>query len=435
MKHNVPTSHARSTILGFAVALCAIAGCSTTNDSNDMNAISGSGGQTMQSPITGSGGAPAPMGSGGSGGSVSPMSNGNSGSMSMGMSTGSGGTPGAASGSGGATQQPMTDGGAVGTADAGAPCDKDLTPMPGQDDCTAPLKPSDDRLCKYMFNGQMRQFYIYASPSFNPCKPAALIMDNHGLSETAEVHTGKEGFNLNGDMFPAGYGSGMRMAVQRDNAIVVTPQGLNDSWDTTTDVPFLNDAADKVEAIADVDPDHVYVTGISMGGMMTVATGCDDAMRWRGMAPVAMLSQSCAKLARPTPVISFHSATDMLTDYSADQTLQGTIAGFNNCKMGPMPAISYGGANSSSDAVCYIMPNGVGDPDAADPYNIPLQACPTSAPESSCVKWTECDDGVEVVFCTVAASSQPLGGHILYNNDTQLNLAEVAWPFFKKFWK
>jgi hypothetical protein len=36
---------------------------------------------------------------------------------------------------------------------------------------------------------------------------------------------------------------------------------------------------------------------------------------------------------------------------------------------------------------------------------------------------------------TVSASTQPLGGHILYNDDTQLDVAEVAWTFFKKFWK
>jgi len=354
--------------------------------------------------------------------------------MSMGMSTGSGGMSAMSSGSGGEQATPMGDA-SVGNPDAGAACDKDLTPQAGQDDCTAPLKPGDDRLCKYSYMGTDRQFYIYASPSFDPCKPASLIMDCHGLSETAEVHTGKEGFNLSGQMFPSGYGSGWRMAIQKDNAIVVTPQGVGDSWTPATDVPFLNDAADKVEAIADVDPEHVYVTGISMGGMMTVATGCDDATRWRGMAPVAMLSQSCDKLAKPTPVISFHSMTDMLTNYSDDQTLQGTIAGYNHCKTGPMPSVSYGGANSSPDPVCYVMPNGVGDPDAADPYHIPLQPCPTSAPESTCVKYSDCDDGVEVVFCTVSASSQPLGGHILYNNDTQLNLAEVAWPFFKKFWK
>src|SRR5262249_50835431 len=125
----------------------------------------------------------------------------------------------------------------------------------------------------------------------DPCQPASLIMDCHGLSESAEVHTGKVGFNLSGQQFPKGYGSGWRMAIQKDNAIVVTPQGLNNSWSPATDVPFLNKAADAVEAIASVNKDHVYVTGISMGGQMTVATGCADASRWRGMSPVAMLQQ------------------------------------------------------------------------------------------------------------------------------------------------
>jgi pimeloyl-ACP methyl ester carboxylesterase len=353
-----------------------------------------------------------------------------------------GGVGGSAAGAGGAIAQAGvggsvaptagTDGGAAGATET---CDKDLTPMAGQDECSAPLKPSDDRLCNRMIDGQMRTFYVYASPAFNPCKPATLIMDCHGLSESIEVHTGKEGFNLSGQQYPKGYGSGWRMAVQKDNAIIVTPAGIGDSWTVASDVPFVNQVADFVQTTADVDPEHVYVTGISMGGMMTVATGCDDAARWRGMSPVAMLGQSCSGLARPTPVISFHAMGDQLTNYGADQTLMGQIAGFNHCMTGPTPSAKYGGASSSPDPVCYVMPNGVGDADAPDPYAIPLQACPASAPETSCVTWSQCDEGVEVTFCTVAAGTQPLGGHILYNNDTQLNLAEVAWPFFKKFWK
>jgi hypothetical protein len=49
--------------------------------------------------------------------------------------------------------------------------------------------------------------------------------------------------------------------------------------------------------------------------------------------------------------------------------------------------------------------------------------------------WTGCDEGVEVRFCTVAASTQQLGGHLLYRNDTSLALGPVAWQFIKKFWK
>jgi len=70
-----------------------------------------------------------------------------------------------------------------------------------------------------------------------------------------------------------------------------------------------------------------------------------------------------------------------------------------------------------------------------NPYAVPLHPCPCSAPATSCVTWSQCDDGAEVTSCTVAAGTQPLGGHILYNNDTQLDPAEVAWPFFKRFWK
>ena len=303
------------------------------------------------------------------------------------------------------------------------------------DVCGAPLKPNDDRLCKMMINGQQREFYIYASPAYNPCQPASLIMDCHGLSESIEVHTGKQGFNLSGQMFPKGYGSSFRMAVQKDNAVVVTPAGLNMSWSTSSDVPFVNKVADHVETLGKFDLEKVYVTGISMGGMMTVATGCGDAKRWRGMAPVAMLTQSCSKLDRPTPVISFHAMSDQLTDYMADRNNTQKIAMFNNCKMGPTESMHYGGAMTSTDPVCFATPNGVGDPDAADPYHIPLVPCSSGKPETKCVTWSQCDEGVEVVFCTVAASSQPIGGHILYNNDTLLNLSEVAWPFFKKFWK
>jgi poly(3-hydroxybutyrate) depolymerase len=281
----------------------------------------------------------------------------------------------------------------------------------------------------------MRQFYIYAPPGYDPCKPASMIMDCHGLSETAEVHIGKEGFNLSGQQYPKGYGSSWRLVVQHDNAIVVTPQGVGNSWSTSTDVPFLNAIGDMVEKIADVDPEKEYVTGISMGGMMTVATGCGDAMRWRGMAPVAMLSQSCRSISRPIPMISFHAMTDQLTNYMDDRNNAQAVATLNHCKNGPMPWMTFGGANTSTDPVCFDMPNGVGDPDAPDPNAIPLVPCKASLPESSCVRWDQCDDGVEVIFCTVAAGSQPIGGHILYNNDTQLAPAAVAWPFFKKFWK
>jgi hypothetical protein len=126
---------------------------------------------------------------------------------------------------------------------------------------------------------------------------------------------------------------------------------------------------------------------------------------------------------------------DQLTDYTADRNGAQHIADLNHCKNGPTDAMTFGGPNTDPDPVCFDMPNGVGDPDAPDPLTIPLVPCKTTVKESKCVRWDGCDEGVEVIFCTVNADSQPIGGHILYNNDTQLAPAAVAWPFFKKFWK
>lgn len=391
---------------GSSGASAAAAGSGTTT-----TARAGSGGSRAPATAVPTGGAPTMTAAAGSAAGAGAVTSG-----AAGAAAGSGATAAA----GGAAQEPM------------------ITCMPpastDTDPCNAPLKPGDDRLCKMMIGGEEREFYIYASPKFDPCTPASLIMDCHGASESIDVHTGREGFNLSGQMFPGGYGSFFHRAVQEDNAIIVTPAGIGMRWAPATDVPFVNAAADQVEKIAKINPEHVYITGISMGGMQTVATGCDNAKRWRGMAPVAMLTQSCAKLDRPTPTISFHAMGDTLTSYADDRATMESIAMHNHCKQGPADSVTYGGSMSSPDPVCITMPNGVGDPDAPDRFTYPLMPC-TGLPETKCVSWTECDEGVEVVFCTVAADEQPIGGHILYANDSQLALGEVAWRFFKKFWK
>ena len=348
---------------------------------------------------------------------------------------GSGAAPGDTAGAAGSAAGSGAPGAAAGAGAEPPPATCTVPESTDTDPCNAPLKPNDDRLCKMMIGGQEREFYIYASPNYDPCTPASMIMDCHGASESIDVHTGREGFNLSGQMFPGGYGSFWHRAVQEDNAIIVTPAGIGMRWAPMTDVPFVNAAADQVEKIAKVDPERVYVTGISMGGMQTVATGCDDAKRWRGMAPVAMLSQSCAKLDRPTPTISFHAEGDSLTSYADDRETMEQIAMHNHCKQGPSEYVQWGGPMTSMDPVCITTSNNVGDPDAPDRFMYPIAACEASVPATTCEYWSECDDGVEVVFCTVAASSQPIGGHILYANDTHLALGVAAWQFFKKFWK
>lgn len=307
-------------------------------------------------------------------------------------------------------------------------------PQPGGTDCTAPIKPGDDRKCLFNFGGEERKFYIYAPSSYDPSKPAAMIMDCHGMSESAEVHIGVETFYPDS---PKGYGSSWRRAVQGDNAIVITPEGTGLLWNANRDVPFLNEVADMVERIADVDSEKVYITGISMGGMITYETACDNTNRWRGMSPVAALTRGtmCSRIARPLPIIAFHAVGDQLTSYENDYANIENLARLNNCRRGPVQKKVFGGRNSDPDPVCYERVLSPSVPDALDPAAVPQVPCPAARPQTTCVGWDQCDEGVEVMFCTVDAGTQPIGGHILYTNDTGLSLGAVAWPFFKKFWQ
>jgi len=152
------------------------------------------------------------------------------------------------------------------------------------------------------------------------------------------------------------------------------------------------------------------------------------------MVPVAMLANPCPSIKRPIPHMAFHATGDQLTSYEDDAALAENMVELNGCDPTPK-TVYYGGPNTSTEIACFKEPYGVGSPDAKDPENIPLSACPADRPVSNCKVWSGCKEGVEVQFCTVAASTQELGGHLLYRNDTSLALGPLAWSFLKKFWK
>ena len=118
-----------------------------------------------------------------------------------------------------------------------------------------------------------------------------------------------------------------------------------------------------VEKVAKVDPEKRYITGISMGGMVTVATGCADTKRWRGMVPVAMLSNPCAKVDRPIPHLAFHATGDQLTSYEDDKKLASEMAPHNGCNPTP-ETVYYGGPKTSTEVACFKEAYGLGSPDA-----------------------------------------------------------------------
>lgn len=315
---------------------------------------------------------------------------------------------------------------------------------PSSEDCAEPLAPGDARKCTIRVGTSQRSYYLYAPPTYNPCKPTALVIDCHGAMETAEVQAGIDTLHvantLRGPLEYPGIGSGWRLEADTPGGgfIVVTPQGINNVWTSSNDDPqFFLDIVSATKEIANIAADKVYMTGISNGSIISYTTACQHPDVFSGIAAHSA-GQSCGSIAKPIPVISFDAEPDFA--YATTVAASDTMVELNQCK-GAEQRNWLTIDSNTTDTVCR------NDPFDQHPQ---LVACntitKTSITESGieptvCKRWDDCDGGVAVVFCDVAPSTlhgpdnASVDAHILYGNATSLNTPSVAWRFFKSLWK
>ena len=123
--------------------------------------------------------------------------------------------------------------------------------------------------------------------------------------------------------------TGFDVEADRLGWIAAYPDGVADGWDAfgsgptwgshpgADDIAFLRALIGRVEAADGVDPDRVYVTGISRGGMMAYRLGCELSDTVAAIAPVSgnmataggSADVPCA-LADPVSVLAIHGTAD-----------------------------------------------------------------------------------------------------------------------------
>jgi polyhydroxybutyrate depolymerase len=117
----------------------------------------------------------------------------------------------------------------------------------------------------------------------------------------------------------------------RQSFILVAPQGVNNQWNdgrkqttsgkvsTADDVGFIARLIEDIVAKDGADPAHVFVTGPSNGGMMSLRLACDRADLFAGIAPtiaaMPVAMREACKPARPVPVIMMAGTVDPLMTY------------------------------------------------------------------------------------------------------------------------
>lgn len=141
--------------------------------------------------------------------------------------------------------------------------------------------------------------------------PLPLIINLHGARATAVEQQSSSGLDTRGP--EAGF-------------VVVAPQALHPRpiWSLTEngpDITFVLELVDEVEQRLCIDTSRVYLTGFSMGGMLSMRLACTAPQRFAAVAAVSgeIDYDDCPSSDRP-PLLAFHGTDDGVVHFDGTLT-------------------------------------------------------------------------------------------------------------------
>jgi polyhydroxybutyrate depolymerase len=275
--------------------------------------------------------------------------------------------------------------------------------------------------------GDTRTFFVHIPPQARG-HHVPLLFVLHGGNGTAPRRSAQTGFNPIAD---------------REDFVVVYPQGINKTWNDgrgtpdllarshADDVAFFRAMIDALVMSGAADPARVYIDGGSNGGMMVYRLACEMSDRIAGgVAEVASLPVRYApqcKPKKPMPLIIMAGTADPLMPFAGGRvspivkTDQGLVIPMMETVEFWRKADGCTGAPTIS-----TMP----DLDPADGMTTDVTS------------WTHCDGGAQLKFYKMNGSGHGAprrpalrtgaagpGGRITDDFDS----SEEAWSFLKQF--
>ncbi len=159
--------------------------------------------------------------------------------------------------------------------------------------------------------------------------PRPLVVDFHGLSEGAALHSvtsqfgalgQKDGFDA---VFPEGTGNPLQWNVSNQSS-------------TNPDLAFINQMLKQIESTECIDTNRVYASGFSDGAYLVSMLACTMSGTFAAVGAVSGLQfpRPCHNQ-RPVPIITFHGTADPIVYFNG-----GVGTGSLNSLFGKSPTTS-----------------------------------------------------------------------------------------------
>ena len=230
-------------------------------------------------------------------------------------------------------------------------------------------------------NGANRSMLVYAPSGIEKNRP--LIIQMHGMNQDAPYQKNAAKWESIADTA---------------RFVVVFPNGENKAWDISgeKDLNFIKAIINEMYSKYGIDKNRVYVSGFSMGGMMSYHVANKMGDQIAAIAPVSG-GGSPSSPKRAMPIMHTHGTTDDVVNYNSTVNTLKSWVNAQKCSSNSQKIKPYPSTKSGSAASLEI--------------------------------WSGCNDGVEVRLLTIEGK-----GH-WYSMDeaVSVNTSVEIWNFVKNY--
>ena len=229
-------------------------------------------------------------------------------------------------------------------------------------------------------NGTNRTMNVYAPKNIEKGRP--LIIQMHGMNQDAPYQQNAAKWEPIADTA---------------RFVVVFPNGQNKAWDISgdKDLNFIKAIINEMYNKYGIDKNRVYVSGFSMGGMMSYHVANKMGDQIAAIAPVSGGGGPNSPK-RAMPIMHTHGTTDDVVNYNSTvNTLKSWVSN-QKCSSSSKVTKPYPASRSGSAASLEV--------------------------------WSGCKDNVEVRLLTIAGK-----GHWYSMDEASVNTSVEIWNFVKNY--
>lgn len=244
-----------------------------------------------------------------------------------------------------------------------------------------------------------RDYLAHVPSSYTGRLPVPLVLSLHGATTSPPLQKNISGWNGVAD---------------RNGFIVAYPGGKNVFFRAfgPSDVPFITALIEKMQATYNIDPDRIYINGLSNGGGMSYVMSCvlSDRIAAVGAVGAAItMSPDLCPDAPPMPVMIFHGTADYFAKYEGGKSFVWTE---------PFPAIPLWVGNWARRNHC-----------------APSTRESAAAGDVTRIEYDHCEAPVVLYKIEGGGHTWPGGAPLAEwfagSTNRNINATELMWDFFK----